>query len=198
LNADEGFVGRVFTLPQPYEVEPEVLRAFARSVGATHPACHDAAAARALGYRDIVATPTFAVVIAQAAEAIYINDPAAGIDFTRVVHAEERFEHHHPIVAGDRVAATVEVVAITARAGITRVTTRTSLAPADADQPLPPPVPPTAPAPPSTHLPTPTPPQGALNPTPAAPDPPTEPAPGGGRALATVWSTLAVRSGGAE
>ncbi|MDR1151309.1 MAG: MaoC family dehydratase N-terminal domain-containing protein [Bifidobacteriaceae bacterium] len=125
VNAD--YVGRTFALPHPYEVEASVLRTFAHAVGVTHPACHDAAAARALGYRDIVAAPTFAVVIAQRAEALYLRDPDAGIDFGRVVHAEERFAHARPIVAGDLVNARVEVVAITSRAGIAQVTTRCDL-----------------------------------------------------------------------
>src|SRR3990170_3450787 len=85
------------------------LREFARAVGATHPAHHDVDAARALGHADVVATPTFAVVIAQRAEAQLIEDPEAGIDFSRVVHAEQRFTHHRPIFAGDRLVAELHV-----------------------------------------------------------------------------------------
>jgi acyl dehydratase len=127
VGVNASFVGRTFTLPRPYEVEAPILRAFAHAVGATHPACFDRDAARGLGYRDIVAAPTFAVVIAQAAEALYLADPASGIDFTRVVHAEERFIHTHPLVAGDRVNATIEVVAITVRSALTQITTSARL-----------------------------------------------------------------------
>jgi acyl dehydratase len=129
-------VGRTFALAQPYEVEAAALRSFAAAVGATAPACFDAAAARALGYRDIVAAPTFAAVIAQATEALYVADPAAGIDFTRVVHAEERISTVRPLIAGDRVNATVHVVSVTTRATICLVTTRTDLTCADDGGPI--------------------------------------------------------------
>ncbi|MDR1293950.1 MAG: MaoC family dehydratase N-terminal domain-containing protein [Bifidobacteriaceae bacterium] len=125
VNGD--YVGRIFVLPRPYEVEASTLRAFARAVGVTHPACHDSAAARALGYSDVVAAPTFGVVIAQKAEALYLSDPGARIDCERVVHAEERFVHTRPLVAGDVVGAATEVVGIISRGGITQVTTRSDL-----------------------------------------------------------------------
>jgi acyl dehydratase len=103
------------------------LREFARAVGATGAECFDVAAARGLGYPDVVATPTFAVVVAQRAEVAYVADPAAGIDFTRVVHAEEAFQHHRPIVAGDRLHTHLTVEAVTQRRGIWLVTTTCDL-----------------------------------------------------------------------
>jgi acyl dehydratase len=119
--------GRVYALREPFQVEASALRGFARAVRAAHPACYDKTAARALGYRDVVAPPTFAAVIAQAAQALLIADPAVGIDFSRVVHAEQRFRHNRPLVAGDKVAARLEVVAVTTRAGLTQVATRADL-----------------------------------------------------------------------
>ncbi len=125
---DTGYVGRVYPPTAPYAVGREHLRDFARAVGATHPVHHDVEAARAAGYADVVATPTFAVVIAQRAEAQLIEDPAAGIDFSRVVHADERFTHHRPIVAGDEIVTVLHVDAIVERAGLAMVTTRCELA----------------------------------------------------------------------
>src|SRR5699024_4174980 len=87
----------------------------------------DPRAAQAAGHADVLAPPTFAVVIAQLAEAEYIEDPAAGIDFSRVVHAEERFTYHRPIVAGDLLHTSVHVDSITTRGGISMVTTRTEI-----------------------------------------------------------------------
>jgi acyl dehydratase len=121
------YVGRTFRLPEPFDVTAQALGAFARAVGVTHPACLAASAARALGYRGVVAAPTFAVVIAQAAEALYVGDPAAGIDFAHLVHASERFTHHRPIVAGDVLDAACTVESITARGGVTLVTTRVDI-----------------------------------------------------------------------
>ena len=54
------------------------------------------------------------------------------MDFSRVVHADERFTHHRPIVAGDVISTTVHIDKITpTRAGISMVTTRAELADAD-------------------------------------------------------------------
>ncbi|MCV2395603.1 MaoC family dehydratase N-terminal domain-containing protein [Actinotalea sp. M2MS4P-6] len=131
MAIDAGYAGRVYPPTAPYLVGREHLRHFAAAVGATHPTHHDVEAARALGYADVVATPTFAVVIAQAAEAQLISDPAAGIDFSRVVHAEERFTHHRPIVAGDAIVTVLHVDSIVERAGLAMVTTRCELADAD-------------------------------------------------------------------
>lgn len=128
---DASFAGRSYPPTAPYAVGREHLRDFARAVGADHPAHHDVAAARALGYPDVIAAPTFAVVIAQRAEAQLIADPAAGIDFSRVVHADERFTHHRPIHAGDEITTVLHVDSITERAALAMVTTRCELSAAD-------------------------------------------------------------------
>lgn len=128
MTVDPGFVGKVYPPTAPYAVGREHLRDFATAVGATHPAHHDPAAARALGHRDVVAPPTFAVVLAQRAEAQYVDDPASGIDFSRVVHADERFTHHRPVVAGDELVTVLHVDSVTERAGIALVTTRCEIA----------------------------------------------------------------------
>ena len=131
VNAE--YAGRRYPPTAPYAVGREHLRDFARAVGATHPAHHDVEAARALGYPDVVAPPTFAVVVAQRAEAQLVEDPAAGIDFSRVVHADERFTHHRPIHAGDELVTVLHVDAITERAGLALVTTRCEIADAAGD-----------------------------------------------------------------
>jgi acyl dehydratase len=114
-------------MAEPYLVGREKLREFATAVGAKATACFDPIAARALGYADVVAAPTFAAVIAQRAEAAYINDPAAGIDFARVVHAEEALRHHRPIVAGDEIWAELTVQSVRTRGPLTTVTTSVEL-----------------------------------------------------------------------
>jgi len=116
--------GREYAPTAPYAVGREKVREFAAAVGADHPAHHDVAAARSLGYGDVVAPATFAVVVAQRAEAQLIEDPAARIDFSRVVHADERFTHHRPIVAGEELVTVLHVDSITQRAGLSMVTTR--------------------------------------------------------------------------
>ncbi|WP_277246541.1 FAS1-like dehydratase domain-containing protein, partial [Micrococcus terreus] len=70
----------------------------------------------------------FAVIIAQGAEAAAIQDPEANIDFSRVVHADERFTHHRPIVAGDELTATVTVESVKSLGGHSMITTRADIA----------------------------------------------------------------------
>ena len=79
----------------------EDIAAFAAAVGATDPVHTDVEAARAAGYADVIAPPTMAVIWEQRSSRAYVADPEAGIDYSRVVHGEESFAHHRPIVAGD-------------------------------------------------------------------------------------------------
>jgi len=128
MGINPSYAGRSYPPSAPYAVGREHLRDFARAVQAAHPAHHAVEAARALGHADVVAPPTFAVVVAQRAEAQLIEDPEAGIDFSRVVHAEERFTHHRPIVAGDELVTVLHVDQVVERAGLAMVTTRCEIA----------------------------------------------------------------------
>jgi acyl dehydratase len=121
-------VGAVFTGTPPYAVSRAKITEFADAVGAAAALHRDPQAAMAAGYPDVVAPPTFAVLIAQRAESEYVADPASGIDFSRVVHANQSFAYARPLVAGDVVSTTVHVDDLTVRAGITMVTTRTEIA----------------------------------------------------------------------
>ena len=128
MSVNTAYAGREYPPNSAYEVGREKLREFAEAVGATHPAHHDIAVARALGYPDVIAPPTFAVVVAQRAEQQLVADPAAGIDFSRVVHADERFTLHHPILAGMQLVTVLHVDAIVERAGLAMITTRAEIA----------------------------------------------------------------------
>ena len=103
------------------------IREFADAVDARSGAHFYPDVARAEGYGDVVAPTTFAVVIAQRAEFHVVVDPEVGVDFSKVVHADERFTHHRPLVAGDVVQTSVTIESITQRAGISMVTTRAEL-----------------------------------------------------------------------
>ncbi|WP_270887404.1 FAS1-like dehydratase domain-containing protein [Pedococcus sp. 5OH_020] len=126
VNAD--FVGRTYPPSGPYPVSPQALAAFASAVGSTDPVHTSQEAAREAGYRDVIAPPTFAVTLAQECDRQFIEDPEAGVDFTRVVHGEQRFVHHRPITAGDEVLGTLTVDAVRQAGGHAMVTTRIELA----------------------------------------------------------------------
>ena len=129
VNPD--FAGREYPPAGPFEVTAAQVTAFADAVGATGPAHRDADAAQRLGYADVVAPPTFAVRLAQQCEAQLVQDPDAGIDFSRVVHGQEGFTHHRPIVAGDTLTGTLHVDTIREAGGHGMVSTRVELTDAD-------------------------------------------------------------------
>jgi acyl dehydratase len=125
---DPSFAGRTYP-PGPVHVVPGVkIAELARATGASDPVHTDPAAARAAGHADLVATPTFLVSLAQQTEAQYVSDPAAGIDFSHVVHGEEGFELERPIVAGDRLVPTLTVESVRSVGGNAMIATRVDMA----------------------------------------------------------------------
>jgi acyl dehydratase len=117
MALDPSLVGRTYPPTAPYSVGREKIREFATAIGDTNPACHDVGAAHALGYGDLVAPPTFAVMLTMTAGRQAIQDPDVGIDYSRVVHGEQRFVHHRPIVAGDELRVIATIDSIRAAAG---------------------------------------------------------------------------------
>jgi acyl dehydratase len=131
MSINQAFVGRRYEADRLFEVGREKIREFATAVGASDPAHHDEAAARALGYADILAPPTFPIILTMGLELRLMADPELGLDFTRVVHREQRFVHHRPVLAGDRLWTAVIVDAIRVAAGNDLVTTRAEVSAED-------------------------------------------------------------------
>ncbi|GAA1532722.1 FAS1-like dehydratase domain-containing protein [Nocardioides humi] len=127
MPVDQRHAGRTYPPTEPYTVTRHLIREFADVVGITHPACFDVEAARALGHVDLVAPPTFAIVVTRRASRQVTHDPAIGLDYARVVHGEQRFDLARPIVAGDELAATVTLESVVHKGAMTFLTTRTDL-----------------------------------------------------------------------
>jgi N-terminal half of MaoC dehydratase len=123
---DPSFVGRAYPLAEPYLVSREKLRDFAEAAGMSDPAFHDAAAARALGHPDLVAPPTFPVVVTGNGEFLQ-DDPELGLDFSRVVHGDQRFVYTRPIYAGERVVCMRRIEEIMSRGGHDFLTIRADI-----------------------------------------------------------------------
>jgi len=119
--------GRAFEPTAPYLVGREKVREFARAVFSTSPLNHDPEAARAAGYADVVAPPTFPIVVQEATLAQLLAEPDAGIDFTRVVHGDQRFTYTRPIVAGDELTATLAVTSIKSLGGHSMITSESTI-----------------------------------------------------------------------
>jgi len=114
--------GRTYPSTAPYLVGREKVREFARAVLSEAPIHVDPEAARAAGYADVVAPPTFPVVVQEATLAQLLADAEAGVDFTRVVHGDQRFTYSRPVVAGDELTATLTITAVKQLGGHSMVT----------------------------------------------------------------------------
>ena len=119
--------GRAFPSVAPYLVGREKVREFSRAVFATSPLNLDPEAAIAAGYADVVAPPTFPVVVQEATLAQLLAEPDAGIDFSRVVHGDQRFTYSRPVVAGDVLTATLAVTSIKTLGGNAMVTAESTM-----------------------------------------------------------------------
>src|SRR5690554_4162258 len=131
MSVNPDLVGRTFPPAPPYLVGREKVREFARAVLATHPHHHDPDAARAAGYSDVVAPTTFPTVVQAASLDQLLADPDAGIDFSRVVHGDQRFTYTRSIVAGDELTAALTVTSVKSLGGHSMVTTDTAMTDSD-------------------------------------------------------------------
>ena len=133
MALDAGLVGRSYPPSAVYEVGREKIAEFATALGDDDPVYREPGAARAAGHPDVIAPPTFAIVLSLGAGNVVVEDPDVALDYSRVVHGEQRFTHHRPIRAGDRLVATASVAAVRSVAGNDMLTTRVDLATEDGE-----------------------------------------------------------------
>lgn len=112
MSVNPELVDRQFPPVGPYLVGREKVREFARAVFATNPIYTSVEAAREAGHVDVVAPPTFPVVIQEHTLAQLLSEPDANIDFSRVVHGDQRFVYSRPVVAGDELTAELSVTSV--------------------------------------------------------------------------------------
>jgi acyl dehydratase len=131
INRD--YVGRTFAPTEPYEVSRTKIAEFATAIGEPSPLCHDPAAARQAGYPDVIAPPTFAIVITTTSNVQVIHDSGLGVNYSMVVHGEQAFEHARPLHAGDWVVATSTIEDIREVGRHMMMTTRTDITTVDGE-----------------------------------------------------------------
>lgn len=124
MPIDPAYAGRTYPSTEPYAVGVEKIREFAAAIGDSNPAYRDQAAAKALGHPDVIAPPTFPFVLTFTASRQVIEDPELGIDYSRVVHGEQRFLATRPVRAGDLLTTTVSLDTIRSVGGHDMITTR--------------------------------------------------------------------------
>ena len=100
-----------------YQVGREKIKEYANALGIDNPVHFDVEAARAAGFRDVVAPPMFAVVYSAPAMAPAIFDHDVGMNFALMVHGGQEFRWGPLVVAGDEIETTVTVKSIDERDG---------------------------------------------------------------------------------
>jgi acyl dehydratase len=126
--------GKIYPRTASYLVGREKIREFAKAVFSKDPANLDLEAAKKQGYKDLIAPPTFAVVIQERSLTQVISDKEAALDFSRVVHGDQRFIHVRPIVSGDELTSELKVASVKQLAGNSMVSFETQIF--DANQEL--------------------------------------------------------------
>ena len=119
--------GNIYPRTSSYLVGREKIREFAKAVFSKDPANLDLEAAIKHGYKDLIAPPTFAVVIQERSLTQVITDKEAALDFSRVVHGDQRFIHVRPIVAGDELTSELKVASVKQLAGNSMVSFETQI-----------------------------------------------------------------------
>lgn len=101
MGLNREYIGRSFPASEPYEVSRVKIKDFAIAIGDPNPAYLDAAAARKLGHPDVIAPPTFAIVVSFGMGAHVVGAQDLGLNYALVVHGEQEFKYSRPIHAGD-------------------------------------------------------------------------------------------------
>lgn len=114
---DQSAVGRTFTAVTA-RVEPGRLRFFLDTLGETNAVYRDETAAQAAGFTAAPVPPTYLFCL----EMMDAPDPfefltALDIDLARVLHGEQRFDYHAPVVVGDTLTFRPRVTDVTDKKG---------------------------------------------------------------------------------
>ena len=114
MPVDPSLSGRTFPPTQDFEVTEERVAAFAAATGTPYAAGDPAPA-------------TFPIVVAFDAMQRLMVDPEVGIELHHVVHGQQRFVHERPVVAGDRLSATLTVSGLRQIGGADIITTSSAI-----------------------------------------------------------------------
>jgi acyl dehydratase len=127
MAVNRDYLGRTFEAAEPYEVSRVKIAEFADAIGDQNPIYRDRAAARAAGHPDVIAPPTFAIVISMAATRRVMADPGLGLNYAMVVHGEQRFEYRRQLLADDVVTAQATISDIKQLSRSVLLSTRTDI-----------------------------------------------------------------------
>jgi len=103
--------------PRHILLERGQLKLFAKAVQETNPIYFDESVAKAAGHPDILAPPTFGSCLRLLAPSEQLSYDSLGIDYKRLLHAQEAYEYFHPIYAGDDLVLRAEVTDVYEKKG---------------------------------------------------------------------------------
>jgi acyl dehydratase len=133
MSVPESLVGRRYPATEPYRVSREKIREFADAINDPNPAYRSPEAARELGHPDVIAPPTFPIVLTLPAGHQLLSDPETDVDYGRVVHGEQRFAHERPVRSGDELQVIVVLDGVRVAAGNELITTRSEVRTTDGE-----------------------------------------------------------------
>lgn len=93
-------------------IERGRLRLFAKAIGETDPVYTDVEAAKAAGYPDLPAPPTFIFGIELESGSTDRLLNLLGIPFRKLLHGEQSFTYHKPVCAGDTITVKPRITEI--------------------------------------------------------------------------------------
>jgi acyl dehydratase len=131
INAE--YQGKTYGPTAPYEVSRVKIAEFADAIGDSSPLCRDQQAAQAAGYPDVIAPPTFAIVVSMKSSGEVVRDPGLGVNYSMVVHGEQSFDYKRPLHAGDVVVTESTIESIRQTGSLGMLTTRTEIRTTDGE-----------------------------------------------------------------
>jgi acyl dehydratase len=101
-----------------YQVGREKIKEYANALGIENPVHFDVEAARAAGFRDVVAPPMFAVGDSSPPRApARHHPPGVELNFAAMVHGGQAFEWDEPACSGDEITTTAKCLSIEEKDG---------------------------------------------------------------------------------
>jgi len=100
-----------------YQAGREKIKEYATALGIENPVHFEVEAARAAGFRDVVAPPMFAVVYSGPALGPVLFDPDVAMNFAAMVHGGQEFVWGEPVCSGDEITTTAKCVSIEEKDG---------------------------------------------------------------------------------
>src|SRR5919198_3385900 len=98
-----------------FAIDRDRVTQFADAIEDDNPIYRDPAAAKEAGFDEQVAPPTFPTVLQIMTSGQAVVDPELGLDYSRVVHGQQEYEWHRPLVVGDVLKATPRIADIFAK-----------------------------------------------------------------------------------